>query len=597
VRQSLYLGGASGFWGDSSIALPQLLRAERLDFIVFDYLAEVTMAILARARESKPELGYATDFVAQLGEHLQIIADRGIRIVTNAGGMNPAACAAAIRSEIAKRGLPLKVGVVEGDNVLEQVERLRTAGVQEMFTGAALPASPLSANAYLGAAPIAAALAAGAHIVITGRCVDSALVLGPCLHEFQWNLDDWDSLAGGSLAGHLIECGAQVSGGIFTDWDSTGDWADIGYPISQVFPDGSCVLSKVSGTGGLISTGTVAEQLVYEIGDPQNYLLPDVVCDFTRVQLEQLEANVVRVSGARGRAPSSSYKASITYEDGYRLGAIWTIIGEDARLKAAKVADAVLRRVSSLCNSSGLAPFSATDVEILGSEASFGAQSRMKASREVLLKIAASHQQKAALSLLLREFTSAGTSMAPGFTGLGGHRPKPMPMIRLASCLIDKRTVSPVVSVDGASVTVPENPSFENSRLDTRDESPPTLPCMRMAGETRTIPLRTLALGRSGDKGNNANIGIIARDASLLPYIWEQVSAEFVLKVFAHYAPTKIERFLLPGIGAMNLLLHDCLGGGGTASLRNDPQGKGFAQILLDACIQVPAELAQRTGS
>jgi hypothetical protein len=171
-----------------------------------------------------------------------------------------------------------------------------------------------------------------------------------------------------------------------------------------------------------------------------------------------------------------------------------------------------------------------------------------------------------------------------------------MPMIRLASCLIDKHMVSPVVSVDGAAVTVPENRSFENSQLGTRDESPPAMLFTRMAGETRAVPLRTLALGRSGDKGNNVNIGMIARDAALLPYIWQEVSAEFVSKVFAHYGPTRIERFLVPGISAMNLLLHDCLGGGGTASLRNDPQGKGFAQILLDACIEVPAELAPRMG-
>lgn len=588
-RDPVIFGGASGFWGDSAVAFPQLLRAERIDYIVFDFLAEVTMSILARARAANDALGYATDFVSQIAPYLPELARRRIRLISNAGGVNPAACAEAIRREVERQGLSLRVGLVEGDGVLDQLDALRAEGVREMFSDREMPASPLSANAYLGAMPVAAALEGGADIVVTGRCVDSALVLGACVKEFGWAPDDWDRLAAGSLAGHLIECGAQASGGLFTDWEQTGDWADIGYPIAEIDATGSCVLTKVAGTGGLVSVGTAAEQLVYEIGDPASYLLPDVCCDFTGVRIEQAGPDRVRVDGARGRPPGNRYKVSMTYEDGYRLGAIWTIVGHDARRKAAKVAEAVLRRVDGMLATRGLDPFTATDVEILGSEESYGANARCAEAREVLLKIAASHPRKEALSIFLREFTSAGTSMAPGFTGLGGHRPKPMPMVRLFSCLIDKGRLSPRALVDGKEIAIPAAPSAALAPAPAVD-APPPLPDTT-ADDTVTVPLRALAFGRSGDKGDNANIGIIARDFAVLPYLWEHLSPEMVGETFAHYAPTKVERFFLPGPGAINFLLHDCLGGGGTASLRNDPQGKGFAQILLDTLITLPSGL------
>ena len=591
TQRTISIGGASGFWGDSSIALPQLLEHDGLDYISFDYLAEVTMSILARARAKDPSLGYATEFVSLVERHLPRIAERGVKLIANAGGVNPSACAEALRAKIAAAGLNLRVGVVTGDDLIAMQPELQTS--REMFSGAAMPSRLMSLNAYLGAAPIAAALDAGADIVVTGRCVDSATVLGACIHAFGWSMSDFDSLSGGSLAGHIIECGAQATGGLFTDWQDVGDWANIGYPIAVIDADGAFDVIKPQGTGGLVSRGTVSEQLVYEIGDPAAYLLPDVSCDWRSVEIEETDNGRVRVTGARGRAPTETYKASATWQDGYRVGATWTIIGEAAASKAAKVGEAVVTRVSSLLSAAGSAPFSETSIEIIGAESSYGANSQARGAREVVLKIAAKHGDPKALELLVREFTSAGTSMAPGFTGMGGNRPKVMPLVRLFSTAVDKAIVDVQVNVEveGQVVALPDvpRPSSANPPVDQEPERSTPLAA---TGLTK-VPLIELAWGRSGDKGNHANIGIIARRPEFLPYIRHALQPDVVGALFQHYAPAEVRRFDLPGIHGLNFMLYDVLGGGGIASLRNDPQGKGYAQILLGMEIAVPADLVR----
>ena len=591
TQRTISIGGASGFWGDSSIALPQLLEHDGLDYISFDYLAEVTMSILARARAKDPSLGYATDFVSLVERHLPRIAERGVKLIANAGGVNPSACAEALRAKIAAAGLNLRVGVVTGDDLIAMQPELQTS--REMFSGAAMPSRLMSLNAYLGAAPIAAALDAGADIVVTGRCVDSATVLGACIHAFGWSMSDFDRLSGGSLAGHIIECGAQATGGLFTDWQDVGDWANIGYPIAVIDADGAFDVIKPQGTGGLVSRGTVSEQLVYEIGDPAAYLLPDVSCDWRSVEIEETDNGRVRVTGARGRAPTETYKASATWQDGYRVGATWTIIGEAAASKAAKVGEAVVTRVSSQLSAAGSAPFSETSIEIIGAESSYGANSQARGAREVVLKIAAKHGDPKALELLVREFTSAGTSMAPGFTGMGGNRPKVMPLVRLFSTAVDKAIVDVQVNVEveGQVVALPDvpRPSSANPPVDQEPERSTPLAA---TGLTK-VPLIELAWGRSGDKGNHANIGIIARRPEFLPYIRHALQPDVVGALFQHYAPAEVRRFDLPGIHGLNFMLYDVLGGGGIASLRNDPQGKGYAQILLGMEIAVPADLVR----
>jgi hypothetical protein len=353
------IGGASGFWGDSMLAAPQLVRSGQIDYLVFDYLAETTMAILAAMRAKNPELGYATDFVdvamkSVLGE----VKSRGIKVVSNAGGINPRGCAAALAKLAEEAGVPLRIAVVEGDDVSALIPALRAADQRDMFNGEPLPERVLSANAYLGALPIAQALAAGADVVVTGRCVDSACTVGPLIHEFGWSAQDYDRLAGGSLAGHIIECGCQGSGGLHTDWEQVPDWPNIGYPIVECADDGSFVVTKPAGMGGLIARAAVAEQLLYEIGDPGAYLLPDVSCDFRDVRIEQLDAERVRVHGARGRAPPDSYKVSATAMDGYRCAGSMVILGIDAAAKAQRTGEAIIARTQAILPTTRLARLS-----------------------------------------------------------------------------------------------------------------------------------------------------------------------------------------------------------------------------------------------
>ena len=372
TRETVRIGCASAFWGDSTAGAEQLVRRGEIDFLVFDYLAEITMSLLARARARKPELGYVPDFVEAIAPLLPEIKQKGIRIVSNAGGINPQAAATALRRKAEEAGITLNIAVVTGDDLTSRADEIRAAGVTEMFSGAAMPEKLTTMNAYLGAQPIALALDRGADVVITGRCVDSAVVLGPMVHAFGWSWTDYDKLAQGSLAGHLLECAAQVTGGLFTDWRDVPGWDDMGMPIAVCSADGSFVVTKPPGTGGLVVPLSVCEQMLYEIGDPAAYILPDVVCDFRDVSMTVCGPDQVRVTGARGRPPTPTLKVSATWHDGYRVIGTLTIGGYEAAAKAERTGEAILARVRRLLSARGIPYFSETSIEVLGSESMYG---------------------------------------------------------------------------------------------------------------------------------------------------------------------------------------------------------------------------------
>jgi len=587
--KSIRIGGASGYWGDASLATSQLLANGNLDYIVYDYLAEITMAILARLRANDPAHGYAADFITgAMAPNLTEISRQGVKIVSNAGGINPEACAQALRKLVADQGLDLRIATVTGDDLIGQVQKLADQGHRDMFSVASFPDVNLigSVNAYLGAFPIAAALDAGADIVITGRCVDSAVTLGACLHEFGWNAGDFDALAAGSLAGHILECGTQATGGNFTDWDRIeGGFDKIGYPIAEITADGIFTVSKPKGSGGMVSIGTVAEQLVYEIGDPQAYLLPDVTCDFSDVRLTETEPNVVRIEGTQGKPPSSSYKTCLTWHDGFRGGHLFGYYGIDAEKKAGAFADAALRRSRDTLRQRNMPDFTETSVEILGAESQFGAARQSGPAREVNAKIAVKHPDAKGVGLFLKEATGLGLSSPPGLSGFAGARPKPSPVLSLFSFLLPKDQVAITVKLDGVDIKfVAPRPDVSAQKI-TR----PNLPKAPAAtSETVEVPLLTLAWGRSGDKGDTANIGVIARKPEYLPYIWSALDETRLREVFGHFLRGEVHRYLLPGLNAMNIVLTQVLAGGGTSSLRNDPQGKGYAQLVLASTVTVP---------
>jgi hypothetical protein len=586
----LRIGCATGFWGDTEAGATQLVMHGGIDYLVFDFLAEITMSLLARARAKSPDTGYAPDFVRIVASLAGELKSRGIKVVSNAGGVNPKACADALTKQLQAMGVDLKVAVVEGDDLSARTDEFRAAGVREMFSGALMPPQFLSVNAYLGAQPIAAALDAGAEIVITGRVVDSAVTLGPLVHEFGWSWTDWDKLATGSLAGHVIECGTQATGGLFTDWERVPGWDDMGFPIAECDALGaSFVLTKPANTGGLVVPASVAEQVIYEIGDPAAYLLPDVTCDFRNVTLQQDGDHKVRISGAKGTAAPAGYKVSATYSEGWRLFTTLMIGGTDAVRKADRVGEAILQRTRRMFTERGWADYSETSLEVMGAESTYGPHARTSDTREVILKIAAKHASRDALNLLAREIIPSATAMAQGITGFAAGRPSVSPVVRLFSFLTDRTLVKASVSMNGTGLPFEEIFNAASPAKAEKHYTPASQ--LQDEGDMRSVPLLRVAHGRSGDKGDMANIGIIARSDALYAVLQQELTADIVRDYLAHVAKGKVLRYSLPGFNALNFTLDNSLGGGGMASLRYDPQGKALAQMLLDIPVNIPAAL------
>jgi hypothetical protein len=597
------IGGATGYWGEADLALPQFLAEGDLDFIVFDYLAEITMSIMARAKAADPEKGYATDFVSAIvAPHLEAIADSGVKLISNAGGVNPEACGRAIRQLIEDAGLPLKVAVITGDDLMPKLDEVLAAEPAEMFTGEPTPPRDAiaSANAYLGAFPVAEALNRGADIVVTGRCVDSAVTLGACIHRFGWQRNDLDLLAAGSLAGHLIECGPQATGGNYTDWQEVADTLhEVGYPIAEIAEDGGVVMTKPKGTGGCVTIGTVGEQLLYEIGDPAAYYLPDVICDFTQVALEQVDQDRVSVVGARGRGVPAQYKTSMTWADGWRAGMIGFYVGARAAEKARIFADEAIQRARRKLSKMGAPDYVDVCVEVVGDESHWGETARYVRSREVAVKVACRHADRRATDLLMRELAGVGLGAPAGFCAFAGTRPKSSPVIRLFSILADRDLVDIRIHTADQSQSFSDSVAATETLADAEVESIDTESIDIEAltdenAEQIEVPLERLAWARSGDKGDKANIGVMARKLEYFPWIAAALTESYVASRFAHFmASPEMDRYALPGLPALNFVLHHALGGGGVASLRNDPQAKGYAQILLDTPVSIPAQLLE----
>ncbi|HEX6148070.1 MAG TPA: acyclic terpene utilization AtuA family protein, partial [Acidimicrobiia bacterium] len=486
------IAGAAGAWGDSALSTPQLLADGRSDYIVYEGLAEITMAILSRAKAEDPSQGYARDLIETIAENVSAYRAAGMRVITNAGGVNPHSAAALIREADSEAG----VAVVAGDDLM---------GNGAVRAGAGLSADPISANVYLGARPIAVALDAGAEIVVTGRVVDSALTLGPLIHEFGWGPWQFHLLSAGSLAGHLLECGPQSSGGLLTDWKDISTWANPGFPIAEVSHDGSFVMTTAEGSDGLVDIRTVSEQLLYEIGDPARYLLPDVTCDWRMVTLEEVGPNRVAVSGARGWAPPPTLKGCAQIQDGWRATMLLFIGGRQAADKARRAGEDILERGRRMLEAAGLDEFRETSIEVLGAEATYGPHARAGGTREVILKIAVHHDHQEAVAGFIREIPSLALGGPPGVSGGGSGLPRPTPLIRLECFPVAREAVVPVIELGGDEIPFHE--------VVGTGESPPSAAVgfEEFDGPTESLPLIAIAHGRSGDKGADVNIGIRAR--------------------------------------------------------------------------------------
>lgn len=588
--KKIRIGCASAFYGDSQLSARQLVDKGDIDYLVFDYLAEVTMAILSRAKAKDERLGYAVDFVTvAMKGVLEDCAKKGIKVVANAGGVNVPSCISALETLCSDLDIDLKIAGVYGDDLSLRAAELAEQGMPEMQTGKPLPEKLASMNAYLGARPIADALDAGAHVVVTGRVVDSAVMLGPLMHEFGWSEIDYDKLAQGSLVGHVLECGAQCTGGNFTDWHLVPDFSDMSYPIAEVSEQGDFIVDIPPGTGGMVTTATVGEQILYEIGDPANYLLPDVACDFSHVQLQQIAKDRVKVSGAKGRAPGNHYKICATYIDGYRLMGSFFMGGLRCADKARTSLEAWVERTRRVFKEKGLADYREVSIEIIGAEDTYGPHARTRDTREVMGKYGLHHDSREALMFASHEMAYLATSAAPGMSGFGAGRMRPQPLMGVHSALLDKSLVPVMVQLGDQVIVDRPYQTTETSTPTPRCHEPIEPSGFDDGRELVEVILEKLAYARSGDKGNNANIGLIARKAEYLPVLAEQLTAQAVDDYLAHLVEGDVERFEVPGFNAFNFFLTEALGGGGTASLRVDSQGKAFGQMLLSMPVKVPA--------
>ena len=600
MKQKVRIGGASGALIDSTIGAPQLIERGQVDYLIFDYMAELATQMYAKAKELNPQAGYSTEFTESIWkDNVQAIAARGIKIVASAGGLNPQRCRERMEELAREVGVKLNIALVEGDDLMGLVGKEGWRQFADMFDGARLPPAEkvVSMNAYLGGRAVAEALARGADVVVTGRVADSALALGPLMHEFGWKDTDYDLLAAGSLAGHIIECGPQATGGVFTDWADVPDWANIGYPLVECYSDGTFFVTKPPGTGGVCSIGSISEQMLYEIGDPGRYILPDVICDLRNVKLTQTREDCVHVSGVRGLPATSTYKVCGTYTDGFRAVGVLPVVGVNAAAKAERQAVALFERVDEMLERRQLPKLRTKYVEVLGAEASYGPRSRMRDSREVISKIVAEHDDRAALDIFSRELRTPIITMAPGNTGWFPGQPATVPVVRMFSILLPKTQAEVFVSLNGERWNVRVQVPSQSDEL--RAAHTPEMREDDLKDEDLVeLPLVRLAWARSGDKGDQVNIAVIARDPAYLPYIRRALTTARVREFFDHdFAGARnprVERFDVPGIHAVNFLLHEVLGGGGFASVRLDAMGKGKAQQLLEFPVPTPRRIAEK---
>jgi Acyclic terpene utilisation family protein AtuA len=595
VSKVVRIANSSGYWGDDPEALYRQVTGGKVDYVTGDYLAEITMVILERQRRANPKRGYAYDFIGHLRRALPEIARRGIRVVVNAGGVNTEACREAIMELCRGAGVSLAIAVVDGGDLQPRLKDLREQGVpfRHLDTGAdfsTIADNLVSAHAYLGARPIAAALDRGAQIVLTGRVTDAAVALGPMIHEFGWSETDWDRLAAGTVAGHILECGGQATGGNYTDFLEVPLWSEqgwFGYPIVEIDQSGDFVVTKHEGTAGLVNRKSITEQLLYEIGDPKAYMTPDVTCDFTSVTLEEVGRDRVRVSGAKGYPAPPYLKVSAVYTKGYRATGMVLLSGPRTRQKAEHLAQLLWGRLKH--------QFEDSRADLIGFDACWLGAAPEQTPNEGILRFGVRDSDRTKVEEFSRLLLGFGLQGPPGLGMLGG-RPEVQEAFAFWPTLVPRHLMTARVQVEGARNSAPFDVSM---RLDAaaepiataRSQPGPTTDIRGATHETRHARLISIAYARSGDKGDSANIGVAARSDAAYEFLRSALTAEIVAEYYKGLCKGGVVRYELPNLRALNFVLKQALGGGGTLSLRVDHQGKTLAQGLLRMELDVPVEV------
>jgi Acyclic terpene utilisation family protein AtuA len=600
MKRLIRIGNAGGYWGDDLTALRRQLEGGPLDYITIDFLAEITMSILQGQRKKNPTLGYATDFVDQIRDCLPLILDRKVTVITNAGGVNPLALGKKLLEEAKKQGRPLRVGVVHGDDIMERLDVLMSTGESftNMETGekfAPVRSRVLSANVYLGAEPVVQALKSGCQIIVTGRVTDTGITVAPMIHEFGWSMNDWDKIAAGVVAGHIIECGCQASGGNISDWQDVKTFHNMGYPIVEMESSGEFTVTKHLRTGGIISEKSVKEQLVYEMGDPSNYISPDGVARFDTIQIKQSGKDRVRVCGIVGKPAPPKLKISMAHEDGWKISGMLLVSGPDTLKKAKVITDIFWKKVGE--------KFEETRTDIVGAGSIWPASLNNYEPNEIYLRFSVSDHDSNKFESFSKSLATIILSGPAGMAVTGGGRPKASPVIAYWPTLIDRTKITAHVAVmdtNGAESTtdVPYTEPAKGGSLTevfasvTPKEKKPKSP------RQIEIRLRDIAYARSGDKGDTCNVGVLARSPEAYAWLTRYLTADKVKLFFKGITRGKVTRYELDNLFALNFLLERTLGGGGTRSLMVDPQGKTLAQALLEMRVKAPSYLVgKKTGS
>ncbi|GAY18714.1 hypothetical protein MSZK_54400 [Mycobacterium sp. shizuoka-1] len=560
MANAVRIGNCSGFYGDRIAAMREMLTGGELDYLTGDYLAELTMLILGRDKIKHPERGYARTFVTQLEECLGLAHDRGVRIVANAGGLNPAGLAAEVRALAERLGIPAQVAYVEGDDILPRAAELGLG-------------SPLTANAYLGGWGIAECLRAGADVVVTGRVTDASVVVGPAAAHFGWGREDYDQLAGAVVAGHVIECGAQATGGNYAFFTEIDDLGHAGFPLAEVYADGSSVITKHPGTGGQVSVGTVTAQLLYEIGGAR-YANPDVTARFDSITLTPDGADRVRISGVRGEPPPPSLKVSRNSIGGFRNAATFVLTGLDIEAKAALVR----RQLESALT------VTPAEMEWTLARTDHADADTEEAASALLRCVVRDPDPK----LVGRQFSSAAVELAlasyPGFTSTAPPGDGQVYGVFTAGFVPADAVAHVAVRPDGTRADI----AAAAITRELAEVNPPPLPPSPAPGTVRRLPLGTIAGARSGDKGGAANIGVWVRTDEQWQWLAHALTVDALRELLPETKDLPIARHLLPNLRAMNFVIEDILGQGVAYQARFDPQAKGLGEWLRSRHVDIP---------
>jgi hypothetical protein len=580
TERAVRIANCSGYYGDRFDAAREMVQGGQIDVLTGDWLAELTMFILAKDLRRDPAGGYARTFVKQMEGVMAECLQSGIRVVSNAGGLNPHACADSLRQVAERLGLSPRIAIVAGDDVLPRVADLRSAGhrLMHMDTGAPLAtAEPVTANAYLGGWGIAKALDLGADIVITGRVTDAAVVMGPAAWFHGWKRDDWDALAGACAAGHVIECGCQATGGNYAFFTEISDMEHPGFPIAEIHADGSAVITKHAGTGGAVTVGTVTAQFLYEIEGPR-YPNPDVVARFDTVRLEQLGPNRVSISGARGEPAPSDLKVSINVAGGYRSSATFGLMGLDIPAKA-KLAERGLWSAFK----GGRDYFEAAGSSLRSVSIGDGEFDDIPSAQ---LTLYARDPDPGKVASFVRAVNEMSLSTYPGkFSHAVPTKPTAFAIHWPA--LLPAELVTPVVDFEGQEHEVPSVPAPpQQVRL---EEAP--LPPPYVSKATQRVPLGTIAAARSGDKGGNASLGLWVRGDDEWAWLAHYLTVDTFLRVYPEFAGYPVERYAFPNIRGLNFVIRGLLGEGVAASTRYDPQAKGLGEVVRARLVDIPSDL------